>query len=65
MSEDPSRITAMEVDTAFIKSKRGILKVAEMVRQIAHHHEVKSFMVGNISKELRYNLHTLNGKQIL
>ncbi|KAK5915458.1 hypothetical protein CesoFtcFv8_001046 [Champsocephalus esox] len=31
MSEDPSRITAMEVDTAFIKSKRGILKVAEMV----------------------------------
>ncbi|KAL7406108.1 hypothetical protein ABVT39_013172 [Epinephelus coioides] len=30
MSEDQSK-TAMEVDTAFIKSKRGILKVAEMV----------------------------------
>ncbi|XP_049454408.1 chemokine-like factor [Epinephelus fuscoguttatus] len=31
MSEDQSKIPAMEVDTAFIKSKRGILKVAEMV----------------------------------
>ncbi|XP_054475268.1 proteolipid protein 2 [Anoplopoma fimbria] len=31
MSEDQSRITTVDVDTAFIKSKRGILKVAEMV----------------------------------
>ncbi|XP_029283198.1 chemokine-like factor [Cottoperca gobio] len=31
MSEDPNRITTMEVNTAFITSKRGILKVAEMV----------------------------------
>ncbi|XP_031132483.1 proteolipid protein 2 [Sander lucioperca] len=31
MSEDHNRTTTMEVDTAFIKSKRGILKVAELV----------------------------------
>ncbi|XP_042349356.1 proteolipid protein 2 [Plectropomus leopardus] len=31
MSDDHNRITSMEVDTTFIKSKRGILKVAEMV----------------------------------
>ncbi|KAK9542879.1 hypothetical protein VZT92_000703 [Zoarces viviparus] len=31
MSEDQNRMTTMEVDTAFLKSKRGILKVAEMV----------------------------------
>ncbi|XP_037612968.1 chemokine-like factor [Sebastes umbrosus] len=30
MSEDQNRITSMEVDTAFVKSKRGLLKVAEM-----------------------------------
>ncbi|XP_034381713.1 chemokine-like factor [Cyclopterus lumpus] len=28
--EDENRITTLEVNTAFIKSKRGILKVAEM-----------------------------------
>ncbi|XP_032386949.1 proteolipid protein 2 [Etheostoma spectabile] len=31
MSEDHNRTTTMEADKAFIKSKRGILKVAEMV----------------------------------
>ncbi|XP_034738350.1 proteolipid protein 2 [Etheostoma cragini] len=31
MSEEYNRTTTMEVDKAFIKSKRGILKVAEMV----------------------------------
>ncbi|KAF1392751.1 hypothetical protein PFLUV_G00031310 [Perca fluviatilis] len=31
MSEEDNRTTTMEVDTTFIKSKRGILKVAEMV----------------------------------
>uniref|UniRef100_UPI0037E8B5F9 CKLF-like MARVEL transmembrane domain-containing protein 3 n=1 Tax=Semicossyphus pulcher TaxID=241346 RepID=UPI0037E8B5F9 len=30
MSEDQSKNTNMEVDTAFLKSRRGILKVAEM-----------------------------------
>ncbi|XP_059213398.1 chemokine-like factor [Centropristis striata] len=30
MSEDQNRTTTMEVDAAFIKSKRGILKVAEL-----------------------------------
>ncbi|KAM6950174.1 proteolipid protein 2 [Lycodopsis pacificus] len=31
MSEDQNRMATIEVDTAFLKSKRGILKVAEMV----------------------------------
>ncbi|XP_068429462.1 chemokine-like factor [Clinocottus analis] len=31
MAENQNRITTIELDTAFIKSKRGILKVAEMV----------------------------------
>ncbi|XP_029985483.1 proteolipid protein 2 [Sphaeramia orbicularis] len=31
MSEDHSKTTTMDVDKAFLKSKRGILKVAEMV----------------------------------
>uniref|UniRef100_A0A4W6CCC8 MARVEL domain-containing protein n=1 Tax=Lates calcarifer TaxID=8187 RepID=A0A4W6CCC8_LATCA len=30
MSADHSKTTTMDVDTAFLKSKRGILKVAEM-----------------------------------
>ncbi|KAM7014706.1 chemokine-like factor [Tautogolabrus adspersus] len=30
MSEDQNTKTAMDLDTAFLKSKRGILKVAEM-----------------------------------
>ncbi|XP_039980800.1 proteolipid protein 2 [Xiphias gladius] len=31
MQADQSQITSMDADTAFLKSKRGILKVAEMV----------------------------------
>ncbi|XP_022623566.1 proteolipid protein 2-like [Seriola dumerili] len=30
MSADHSKVTSMDVDTAFLKSKRGILKTAEM-----------------------------------
>lgn len=34
MSEDQSKNPAMDLDSAFLKSKRGILKVAEMVRTV-------------------------------
>lgn len=37
----------MDVDIAFLKSKRGILKVAEMVRQFAPHQKFEHFSVCN------------------
>lgn len=60
MSEDQNRITSMEVDTAFVKSKRGILKVAEMVRQFAHQQKFEHFSDCN-RKELRCVLYSTGG----
>lgn len=44
MSEDRNKNPFVDVDTTFLKSKRGMLKVAEMVRMFTYHQEFEHFV---------------------
>lgn len=49
--EDENRITTLGVNMAFIKPKRGILKVAEMVSHFTHLQKIERLLVSNRSPD--------------
>lgn len=44
MSEDQNQNPLVDVDATFLRSKRGMLKVAELVRTFTCHQEITHFV---------------------